>query len=256
MMMMKNRHCHITNEITSMLFLCVLLSFLPANTRAQIGEHRDKLSVGVNGGMVMSRVGFTPDVSQDMHNGAIGGVMFRYTSEKYFSTICSMQAEINYSCIGWKENIVNTNDEPIYNENGTAEKYSRNLAYIQIPLLAHLAWGREEKGFNFFLNAGPQVGFLISDKKDANFAFTSEPDENTSGSTQQRAMDVQNKVDYGIAAGVGVEYSLRHAGSIGLEARYYYGLGNIYDNSKRDYFGKSNFSNIIIKCSYIFNIGH
>ncbi len=33
------------------------------------------------------------------------------------------------------------------------------------------------------------------------------------------------------------------------EARYYYGLGNIYGSSKRDYFGKSNYGQIVFKVS-------
>jgi hypothetical protein len=39
-----------------------------------------------------------------------------------------------------------------------------------------------------------------------------------------------------------------------LEGRYYYGLGDFYGNSKRDYFGRSNFSNIIVKLTYLFDI--
>ena len=39
-----------------------------------------------------------------------------------------------------------------------------------------------------------------------------------------------------------------------LEGRYYYGLGNIYGDTKRDYFAKSNLGAIIIKMSYLFDI--
>ncbi|CUP61559.1 Uncharacterised protein [Segatella copri] len=38
------------------------------------------------------------------------------------------------------------------------------------------------------------------------------------------------------------------------EARYYYGLGNIYGASKRDFFGKSNYGQIVLKLSYLFDI--
>ena len=43
-------------------------------------------------------------------------------------------------------------------------------------------------------------------------------------------------------------------GHILLEGRYYYGLGNIYGNTKRDYFAISNYSTIYIKMSYLFDI--
>ena len=67
-------------------------------------------------------------------------------------------------------------------------------------------------------------------------------------------MPVEKKFDYGIAAGLGAEWSIRRIGHIILEARYYYGLGNIYGNSKKDFFGKSNNSNIIIKITYLYDI--
>ena len=43
-------------------------------------------------------------------------------------------------------------------------------------------------------------------------------------------------------------------GHIIIDARYYYGLGNIYGNTKRDYFARSNFQNIAVKLTYLFDI--
>ena len=57
-----------------------------------------------------------------------------------------------------------------------------------------------------------------------------------------------------MAGGLGLEFSNRHLGHFLLEGRYYYGLGNIYGNTKRDYFGRSNFSNIVVKFTYLFDI--
>ena len=71
---------------------------------------------------------------------------------------------------------------------------------------------------------------------------------------EQYSMSVEKKFDYGIAAGMGVEYSIPALGHFLLEGRYYYGLGNIYGNSKRDFFGKSNFGGIYIKATYLFDI--
>ena len=34
-----------------------------------------------------------------------------------------------------------------------AEEYSRTINYIQVPIFAHLAWGREVSGCNFFFQA-------------------------------------------------------------------------------------------------------
>ena len=40
---------------------------------AQIGEHRNDFAVGLNGGFIMSSVGFTPDVQQTQHGGMTAG---------------------------------------------------------------------------------------------------------------------------------------------------------------------------------------
>ena len=67
-------------------------------------------------------------------------------------------------------------------------------------------------------------------------------------------MPVEKKIDYGIAAGLGIELSFPKVGHFLLEGRYYYGLANIYGNSKRDYFGKSNNGTVNVKLSYLFDI--
>lgn len=223
---------------------------------AQIGEYRNNLSIGVNGGYVLSNVGFTPKVNQTFHGGATGGVSFRYVCEKYFSTICAVQAEVNYSQIGWKEKILDLHDAPVINSvTGLPEEYSRTMNYIQIPVFAHLGWGREDKGFQFFFQAGPQVGFCLGETTRMNFDFDEmNTDDRVNQTVAQDTMAVENKFDYGIAAGLGIEYSHPKLGHFQLEARYYYGLGNIYGDSKKDYFGKSNFSNIVIKLTYLFDV--
>ena len=126
-------------------FLLLLMSFSCCSF-AQIGKHRNDLSVGVNGGYILSNIGFTPKVNQKMYGGMTAGVSFRYVCEKYFNTICSVQAEVNYAKVGWKEDILDQSDAPVINpQTGIAEEYSRTLNYIQIPVFAHLAWGREQK---------------------------------------------------------------------------------------------------------------
>ena len=81
--------------------LAVILFALPLTAAAQIGDHRDALAIGVNGGYVLSNVGFTPSVRQSMHGGLTGGLSVRYVCEKYFNTICSIYGEVNYASVGW-----------------------------------------------------------------------------------------------------------------------------------------------------------
>ena len=237
-------------------FLTALLLLLVVSVKGQVGEHRNDLAVGVNAGYVLNSIGFVPKVTQTMHGGMTAGISARYVCEKYFSTICSVAAEVNYTSLGWKEKILDPQDQPVINPvTGAAETYSRNIGYIQIPVFAHLAWGRENKGFQFFFQAGPQFGLYLSESTDSNFNWDERNTTDRSNKTdEQGTMPVENKFDYGIAGGLGMEYSHPRAGHFQLEARYYYGLGNIYGDSKRDFFGRSNHGSIVIKVAYLFDI--
>jgi hypothetical protein len=235
--------------------LLIALCF-PLLVHAQIGEHRNTLSIGGNAGYNLTNIRFTPKVVQNMKGGMNFGFTARYTVEKYFSTIASVQAEVNYSQMGWKENILDANDQAVVNSvTGQAEKYERTINYIQIPFFAHLAWGRENKGVNFFVNAGPQFGVYINESTKSNFDWNQRNMSDRANTVvAQDTMKVENKFDYGIAAGVGMELATKNLGRFTLEARYYYGLGNIYGDSKRDYFGSSNYGTIIIKLGWLWDV--
>ena len=212
-------------------------------TMAQLGEQRHVLSVGANAGMNMTKVDFSPNIKQQTMNTICGGFTIRYMSEKYFKMLCGLQMEINYSMRGWKELI----------EDGSNNTYQRDMNYIEIPLLTHLAFGKDSrtKGAQFFVNLGPQIGFLIGDteKKSDNWDTTNRP----GGVTAQYDKAIDKKFDYGITAGAGVEINTK-AGHFLVEGRYYMGLMDFFNNSKKDFFGRSAHSLIAIKATYLFDI--
>jgi hypothetical protein len=70
----------------------------------------------------------------------------------------------------------------------------------------------------------------------------------------QDTMAVEKKFDYGIAGGIGLEFSHRKLGHFMIEGRYYYGLGDMYDNSKRGKFGRSANQTLMIKLTYLFDL--
>lgn len=236
----------------------ILLSGLAVSAFSQIGEHRSELSVGVNGGYMMSNVGFNPDVPQTTLGGITGGFTVRYTCEKYFKSICALVGEVNFAQVGWKEDILTVGDQPVINAHtGLPEEYQRTLTYVQVPMFARLGWGRERRGFQFYFQAGPQVGFFLGDKAKSNFDYDKRNVADRVSAMRdavQDTLDIQRKFDYGIAAGFGLEYSHPKVGHFMLEGRYYYGLGDIFNNSKRDYFGRSNIGSIVVKLTYLFDI--
>lgn len=208
---------------------------------AQLQEQRRNFALGVNGGVNLSSVSFQPTIKQNTMIGPAMGITARYISEKYFKMICGVQIEVNYSQRGWNEKI----------EDGTDNTYKRSMSYIEIPLLAHLAFGKDEgHGARFVVNLGPQVGFLLSEKETMGGKWVPD-DRYTSNITYGKMAD--NKFDYGLIGGMGVE--LRTGiGNFVLEGRYYFGLSDFYGNSKKDPYSRSAHSYIGGRLTYLFDI--
>lgn len=223
--------------------LLVLALFFALPAAAQLGEERHNFAVGINGGLNINSVSFQPKIKQNSLKGMALGLTMRYMSEKYFKMMCGLQMEINYSQRGWDENI----------DDGSDNTYSRTMNYLEIPFMAHLAFGKDalNRGVKVFFNAGPQIGFFLSDKEKMSDNW--DPSNRPNGVTGQYGKAVENKFDYGIVGGAGLEVSTG-IGHFLLEGRYYFGLGDFYKNSKRDYFEKSAHSFIGVRLTYLIDI--
>ena len=219
----------------------VLLLALPG--MAQLGQERSNLAIGVNAGINLSQVSFEPSIKQKTQNGMAFGVTARYMCEKYFNMMCGIQAEVNYSQRGWNENI----------EDGSGNTYSRTMNYVEIPLLAHLAFGKDalDKGMKFFVNMGPQIGLFLNETE--NMSENWDPSYRPNGVVQQYGKMVENKFDYGILGGLGMELSTK-VGHFLLEGRYYYGLSDFWGSTKKDEFGRSGHSYMGVRLTYLFDI--
>ncbi|MCF0160717.1 MAG: PorT family protein [Bacteroidaceae bacterium] len=212
--------------------------------RAQVGDSRSDLAIGFTGGVNITSVSFTPTIKQSSLIGPNFGATIRYTCEKYFTCICAIQLECNYAQMGWKERI----------EDGSGNEYNCQMNYVQVPLLCRLAWGRERSGAQGYLVLGPQAGFYLNKKENYGGKEPWDVSKRPNNVTHQYGKEPDKKFDYGIALGAGLQVSGKHIGHFLLEARYYYGLGDFYDNSKKGYFGRSGHSAIQVKVGYLFDI--
>ena len=217
-----------------------LLYVMPVS--AQVGEARSDLAIGINGGMNWSSVTFTPTIKTAYLMGMCGGLSIRYTCEKYFTAICAVQMEINYVQRGWEEVI----------EDGSNNTYQRVTNYLEVPFMFNMGWGREQRGVRFFINAGPQMNFFLGEEETYG-GDPWDPSHRPNNVTGQYGKATENKFDYGICGGGGLDWSTG-IGHFVLEGRYYYGLADIFGNTKRDYFGRSGNSSITVKLSYLFDI--
>lgn len=228
--------------------LLTVMSALPVS--AQIGEMRNNFAIGFNAGVNLNKVSFNPSVKQNNLPGATGGLTARYISEKYFSMICGAQLELNISQRGWDERFETTDANGLSVKDPT-RTYTRKLTYVDIPFLAHLAFGKDN-GFQFFLHAGPQIGFLLGKGTETMVNIDTENLTNT-----QKALygvDLDYNFDYGIAGGGGLELRSRKLGNFIVEGRYYFALSDFYRTSKKDYFARAAHSTITVKLTYLFDL--
>lgn len=213
----------------------ILLS--PQQAAAQ-SHYTSRVYIGAHGGVDFSQVSFTPSVPQTFIIGGNAGLNFRYIEEKHFGFI----VEANWEQRGWKEDF---EDLPY--------KYSRSVNFIQVPVLAHIYWGNRGK---FFINAGPSVSFMVGESTSANFnpeTVASNPDFDTHISSQY-AEPVNQKVDYGISGGIGGEFSINRRNSLYIDARFYYGLGNLLKSGRTEAIRGSNSMTISLSLGYWFRV--
>lgn len=205
-----------------LLLVMLLLCFAPITAQT---HYRANLSAGVRAGADISRNFFNPYVKQLMKPGALAGVTFRYVEENHFGLI----AELDFIQRGWRENF----EEAPY-------IYERTIDYLQLPVLAHIYFGGRGR---FFINAGPLIGLRLGDSVKCNFdtSKTSElPDFPKWHRLQQYDEPIKQKIDYGICGGLGGEFYITERNSLSLEARFYYGLGNLFGSTRKDVFNASN----------------
>ncbi len=199
-----------------------------------------RVDIGGRGGVTFSTVMFKPSITSKFGMGYTAGLTFRYSEENHFGLI----AEVNLVQRGWAEKF---EDLP-YN-------YQRTLNYIEIPVMSHIYFGRRAK---FFINAGPEIAYYIGDHIKSNFDYTNtkglEGFHDKNRREEQLTMQVSQKLDFGIVAGLGSEFSINRRNSVAIEARVYYGIGNVMPSGRQDTFSVSNQLSIGVTAQYWFRI--
>ena len=221
-----------------LLSVMLLLSAVAFKAGAQT-HYEANIAIGAKAGTTFSSVSMSPSVPQSMLMGTTMGLTFRYIEERHFGFI----VELNMMQRGWKETF----------EKDPGYAYQRRLTYLHLPFLTHIDFGSHK--FRGFFNAGPELCWMIGDSHTENFDTGNIPVFNDEfRETEQFDMPIQSKFDYGISAGLGMEFILKNKHSIILEGRYYFGIGNIFGSSKADHFGKSNGMAITATLGYMFRL--
>ncbi len=211
--------------------LLLFIVFLSAN--AQKNDFQRRLYFGVGGGPLFSTVDFVPNIFQEMHLGFHGGVSAKYISEKNLGMIL----ELNLAQRGWKEEFPPE----------STLAYSRTLTYLEVPIFTHIYFGNKAR---FIINLGPQMSFLLGNKAKPNQDFVANNPTGTQYGNPER------RFDYGLTGGLGMELNTA-LGAFDLEGRYYFGLGDIFDNKReadKQKFSRSAHRVIEGKLTYYFQL--
>lgn len=221
------------------LFLIFIMVAFFGSSRAQ--THFDsRVDLGARGGVTFSTVMFKPSITGKFGMGYTGGLTFRYTEENHFGLI----AEVNLVQRGWAEKF----EKLPYS-------YQRILNYVEVPVMSHIYFGTRGK---FFINAGPEIAYFLGDRIKSNFDYHDvsglEGFNDKNRRTEQLTMDVSQKLDFGIVAGLGGEFSLNRRNSLSVEARLYYGIGNVMPSGRQDTFSISNQLSVAVTAGYWFRI--
>jgi hypothetical protein len=159
---------------------------------SSISVQAQKVHFGVKGGMNASSLNYTGNTDMQTKIGFNAGVLAHIHSS---SAQWAIQPELYYSSEGAKSK-----------SNSDA---SLNLGYLNVPVLAQYMF---DNGFR--IEAGPQIGFLLSAKNKTNSSSTD-------------VKDAYKSTAFSIPVGVGY---LTHSG-LGFDARYNFGISNIVDNN-------------------------
>ncbi len=170
-------------KIITLLFVCFVAS----------GAYAQSLSFGIRGGVNIAKESVSSSgvsISTDSKAGLmLGTYLTVMTSEKF-----GFQPELVYSSFGGSATI-----------NG--QTATDNYNYLSLPVM--LRFNASE---NISIQAGPQLGFLLSAKSSV-------------GSQSIDVKDQMNGIDFGAAFGLGFDF-----GSFNAGARYYLGLSNVIKN--------------------------
>lgn len=221
--------------------IAVFLMAVATLVTAAQTHYEGNISVGGKAGATFSKINFNPSVQQSMINGITAGVMIRYIEEKNFGLI----GELNVAQRGWKEAF----DDSDYS-------FSHSFTYLELPIMTHIYFGNNRvKGF---FNLGPELNVMIADGISSNFEYQQAGEldyfiENTRH-IEQMTMKLNNKLDYGICAGAGMELNLTPKHSLLLEGRFYYGLTDVFSNHKTDIFSGSNSMTVSVTLGYFYRL--
>ncbi|WP_430403775.1 porin family protein [Fluviicola sp.] len=178
---------------------------------------KNRFDVGIEGGPNLSTI-LNEESTNNYQLSILGsaGTFFQYNCKKTIS----FKTGLFYQQKGyqWKQDQIDLDDSSI-----GKGKFTSHLDYLTLPLLTKITFGKK---INFFVNAGPYIGFLLQKTEQLK---TSNP----SNSYKYQDMQGTNRFDFGLTGGLGLGIPIKEKWLITIEARNYSGIMNIATNGTK-----------------------
>ena len=210
-------------------FLIVTSLFILGTTQAQtVLTFGPK--VGVNLSTLTGKSDFT---DKKLLTGFNTGLVLNISINEIFS----VQPELFFSQQGYKISATIL-DAPA--------TITQTLNYINLPVLAKASFG--ERNIKGYVNLGPYLGYMVGGHETIDIEGNKESER-----TNFDKRTELNRLDFGIAAGVGALYRTGH-GDVILDVRYNVGLTPVSDDVVLEA-GRDTNSVLGISVGYLFPIG-
>ena len=172
----------------------------------------NNFNIGIEGGPSLISLHGNDMVESydDLSLGFSGGLSFQYN----FSKLVALRTNISFE----RKGLTTKNQATDEYGNPIGElTFHSNFNYLTIPLLGRLTFGKK---INFYINAGPYLGYLLN-QKDITEAFGEYPKSELDNT------DNFKRLDFGITSGLGMNFPIQEKFLLNFEIRNNLGLTNI-----------------------------
>ncbi len=192
-----------------------------------------EIHLGVVGGANLSEYTFHPTITQRFTGSYTMGVAARYIEEEYFG----LQMELLLTERGYAD---------LWEPNPEEWLFERKLLYVELPVMAHVYFNLGKRN-QVAIDLGPKLAWFLSDRTNSNLPENYGQSGTSYGNqTLHHELPIEKKFDYGLQFGLGYEFNINQRLSAQLTGRYYFGLGNLWPDSKADHFEQSSNGSIQI----------
>ena len=173
----------------------------------------------------------TPEFYLGVHGGVTASTVFFMPSESGMSPItkaCVLGGNGGFVFRYAGHKYCGFQMELNYEHRGwTQSGTPHSLHYIELPILMHLHFG--SPFCQWFFNLGPQIGYCVKDESST----------------------ITHPFDWGLAAGTGVLFNTKKAGTYHLEIRYDFSLGGVVGTTVTDKHNMANPMDLSVNLGWV-----